>query len=208
MLPPQPAVTGGEPKPEKAEEPQTPPSPQPIVTGGESKPEKVEEAQTPPSPQSVVTGGEAKPTVEQPKAQPIPASGAIMPNSAKPHDEKNGSQSVVVLGGLVGQLGSKPVPHLIRKKTGEQINITRQEFKLGKSKTKADYAIEDNNAISRVHCIIVQRDGVNYIRDNNSTNHTFIDGVELQPGKEALLKNKMTIQLGDEEFTFLLRKGE
>lgn len=112
------------------------------------------------------------------------------------------------MGNLVGQLGTKPVPHLIRKKTGETINITKSEFAIGKSHTKADYAIENNTAISRVHCIIVQRDGVNYIKDNNSTNHTFVDGVELQPGKEMLLKNKMTIQLGDEEFTFLLRKGE
>ncbi len=110
--------------------------------------------------------------------------------------------------GLVGQLGSKPVPHIVRKKTGEIINITKTEFSIGKSKTKADYAIADNTAISRVHCIIVQKDGVNYIKDNNSTNHTYINGVELQPGKEVLLKNKTMIQMGDEEFTFLLRKGE
>lgn len=128
----------------------------------------------------------------------------------KPEPEQKPEQPrpEVTMGNLVGQLGTKPVPHLIRKKTGETINITKSEFAIGKSHTKADYAIENNTAISRVHCIIVQRDGVNYIKDNNSTNHTFVDGVELQPGKEMLLKNKMTIQLGDEEFTFLLRKGE
>ena len=110
--------------------------------------------------------------------------------------------------GLVGQLGTKPIPHIVRKKTGEIINITKTDFAIGKSKTKADYAIEDNSAISRVHCIIVQRDGVNYIMDNGSTNHTYVNGVELQPGKEVLLKNRTVIQMGDEEFTFLLRKGE
>ncbi len=111
-------------------------------------------------------------------------------------------------GSLVGQLGSKPIPHIVRKKTGETINITKSEFAIGKSKTKADYAIENNNAISRVHCIIVQKDGVNYIKDNNSTNHTFVNGVEIEPNKEFLLKNKTVIQLGDEEFTFLLRKSD
>ena len=112
-------------------------------------------------------------------------------------------------GNLMGQLGgARPIPHFVRKSTGEIINITKPEFVIGKSKTKADYAIENNSAISREHCIVVQRDGVNYIKDNNSTNHTYVNGVELQPGKEVLLKHKTEVRLGDEEFTFLLRKGE
>lgn len=111
-------------------------------------------------------------------------------------------------GNLVGQMGTRPVPHIVRKKTGEVINITRSGFVIGKSKTKTDYTIEDNPAISRVHCTIIQRDGVNYIKDNNSTNHTYLNGVELAPGKEQLLKNKTIIHMGDEEFTFLLRKSE
>ena len=105
-------------------------------------------------------------------------------------------------GNLMGQLGgARPIPHFVR-------NITKPEFIIGKSKTKADYAIENNSAISREHCIVIQRDGVNYIKDNNSTNHTYVNGVELQPGKEVLLKHKTEVRLGDEEFTFLLRKGE
>ena len=112
-------------------------------------------------------------------------------------------------GNLMGQLGgARPIPHFVRKSTGEIINITKPEFIIGKSKTKADYAIENNSAISREHCIVIQRDGVNYIKDNNSTNHTYVNGVELQPGKEVLLKHKTEVRLGDEEFTFLLRKGE
>ena len=112
-------------------------------------------------------------------------------------------------GNLMGQLGgARPIPHFVRKSTGEIINITKPEFIIGKSKTKADYAIENNSAISREHCIVIQRDGVNYIKDINSTNHTYVNGVELQPGKEVLLKHKTEVRLGDEEFTFLLRKGE
>ena len=148
-----------------------------------------------------------KPVIPNPS---MPITGPIMTNSAKPLDEGQVAPPIMQQGqnGLLGQFGTKPIPHIVRKKTGEVINITKPEFAIGKSKTKADYAIEDNSAISRVHCIIVQKDGVNYIKDNNSTNHTFINGVELQPGKEVLLKNKTMIQLGDEEFTFLLRKGE
>ena len=81
-------------------------------------------------------------------------------------------------GNLMGQLGgARPIPHFVRKSTGEIINITKPEFIIGKSKTKADYAIENNSAISREHCIVIQRDGVNYIKDNNSTNHTYVNGV-------------------------------
>ena len=127
---------------------------------------------------------------EQPAQQPIPPQAAPSP----------------IMGGLVGQLNEKPVPHLVRVKTGEIINITKPEFSIGKSESKADYTITDNTAVSRVHCIIIQKNGVNYIKDNNSTNHTYLNGVELEPDKEVLLKNKTTVRMGDEEFTFLLRK--
>ena len=155
-----------------------------------------------------------QPPVGQP--QPMPKPGmpqAGQPPMGQPTPPTGQPQSMpqpmeTTHGNLVGQMGSKPIPHIVRKKTGEVINITKPEFLIGKSKTKADYAIEDNSAISRVHCIIVQKDGVNYIKDNNSTNHTYLNGVELAPGKEHLLKNKTLIQMGDEEFTFFLRKSE
>ena len=144
-----------------------------------------------------------KPEMPKPQAPQMPK-----PEMPKPQAPQMG-QPQMPNGGLMGQLGgARPIPHLIRKKTGEIINITKPEFVIGKSKTKADYAIENNSAISREHCTVIQRDGVNYIKDDNSTNHTYVNGVELQPGKEVLLKHKTEIRMGDEEFTFLLRKGE
>ena len=159
------------------------------------------------------------PSVPSPTMQTAPKTaftGQIMANSAKPVEEGTDPNLTVLVNngpvslqpGITGQIGTKPIPHFVRKNTGEIINITKPEFAIGKSKTKADYAIENNTAISRVHCIVVQRDGVNYIKDNNSTNHTFMNGIQLEPGKEVLLKNKAIIRMGDEEFTFLLRKGE
>ena len=147
------------------------------------------------------------PKPEMPKPQaPVPE--APKPEMPKPEMPKPQAPQMQN-GNLMGQLGgARPIPHFVRKSTGEIINITKPEFIIGKSKTKADYAIENNSAISREHCIVIQRDGVNYIKDNNSTNHTYVNGVELQPGKEVLLKHKTEVRLGDEEFTFLLRKGE
>ncbi len=194
---PQPTAPKAEmPKPEmpKAPVPQ-PVAPQPTAPKAEMPKPEMPKPEMPKTPVPQPVASAPQPTA--PKAE--------MP---KPVDKAEENEGVVTMGNLVGQLGTKPVPHLVRKKTGETINITKPEFAIGKSHTKTDYAIENNSAISRVHCIIVQRNGVNYIKDNNSTNHTYIDGVELKPGQEVLLKNKMTIQLGDEEFTFLLRKGE
>ncbi|MCM1271987.1 MAG: FHA domain-containing protein, partial [Clostridium sp.] len=160
------------------------------------KPQGMPPVQPPQGMGAPVTPSMPKPQ-GMPPVQPPQGMGAPMqPTSAMPN------------GSFVGQMGSKPIPHMVRKKTGETINITKSEFSIGKSKTKADYSIEDNPAISRVHCIIVQKEGVNYIKDNNSTNHTYLNGVELAPGKEHLLKNKTLVQMGDEEFVFLLRKGE
>ena len=184
------------------------PAPQPVAPAPMPTAPKVEMPK-PEMPKPEMPKPEA-PKPEMPKA-PVPQPVAPTPQPVAPTPkpvDKVEDDGVVTMGNLVGQLGTKPVPHLVRKKTGETINITKPEFAIGKSHTKTDYAIENNTAISRVHCIIVQRNGVNYIKDNNSTNHTYIDGVELKPGQEVLLKNKMTIQLGDEEFTFLLRKGE
>ena len=96
-------------------------------------------------------------------------------------------------------------PHFVREKTGEKIYITKDEFKIGKSRIHSDYSIEKNTAISRVHVIVIRRNGVNYLKDNNSTNGTYVDGERLEPGREVLLKNDMKIKFGDEDFTFLLR---
>ena len=173
-----------------------------------------------PAPQGAPMPQALKPQMGMPGMPQAPTpQGSPMPQAPTPQGSPMGTvpqaapagQTTVqgqTVGNLVGKLGDKPVPHLVRKKTGETINITKPEFSLGKAIGKVDYAITDNTAVSRIHCIIVQKNGVNYIKDNGSTNHTYLDGAELEPQKEVLLKNKMTILLGDEEFTFLLRKGE
>ena len=98
-------------------------------------------------------------------------------------------------------------PHFIRQKTGEKIYVDKDEFKVGKSKVHSDYSIENNTAISRVHVIVIHRDGEYYLKDNDSTNGTFVDGERLEPGREVLLKSDMNIKFGDEDFVFLLTEG-
>ena len=199
------------PKPEmpKPEMPK-PQAPAPEAPKPEMPKPEIPKPQMPPMGQRPAMGGQPM------MGQPVPPMGGQRPPMEQPMmgqpmmgQMPRPQAPQMQNGNLMGQLGgARPIPHFVRKSTGEIINITKPEFIIGKSKTKADYAIENNSAISREHCIVIQRDGVNYIKDNNSTNHTYVNGVELQPGKEVLLKHKTEVRLGDEEFTFLLRKGE
>ena len=199
------------PKPEmpKPEMPK-PQAPAPEAPKPEMPKPEIPKPQMPPMGQRPAMGGQPM------MGQPVPPMGGQRPPMGQPMMGQPMMEQMprpqapqMQNGNLMGQLGgARPIPHFVRKSTGEIINITKPEFIIGKSKTKADYAIENNSAISREHCIVIQRDGVNYIKDNNSTNHTYVNGVELQPGKEVLLKHKTEVRLGDEEFTFLLRKGE
>lgn len=99
---------------------------------------------------------------------------------------------------------SNPVPYLVRLRTNELIPILNQEFLVGKS-SDADYQITDNRKVSRRHAIFRISNGECYIRDNNSTNHTFVNGKLIQPGVEIMLKNDDYIRLGDEEFRYWVR---
>lgn len=91
---------------------------------------------------------------------------------------------------------------LIRMKTNETINIYNETFKIGKDRNFVDYCISDNKAISRAHAYILNKNSNYYIFDNNSTNHTFVDGVKITSQQEVILKNGTKIKLANEEFEF------
>ncbi len=99
----------------------------------------------------------------------------------------------------------KANPYLIRVNTEERIMITKQNFKVGKASMGVDYTVKGNSAVSRVHAIIVSKDDIYYVKDNKSTNHTFVNGKILEEGENELLTHDCKIVLGDEEFIFKLR---
>lgn len=99
---------------------------------------------------------------------------------------------------------SNPIPYLVRIKTNELVPILKTEFMVGKS-PDADYQITDNRKISRRHATFRISNGECYIRDNNSTNHTFVNGKLIQPEFEIQLCHDDYIRLGDEEFKYWVR---
>ncbi|NLI63650.1 MAG: FHA domain-containing protein [Bacteroidales bacterium] len=98
----------------------------------------------------------------------------------------------------------KVEPYLIRIKTGERININKALFRLGKERTYVDYFVSNNTAISRTHADIITRDGEYFIRDNNSTNGTFLNGNRITSNQDEKIKHDDKIMLANEVFQFKL----
>lgn len=86
---------------------------------------------------------------------------------------------------------------LTRLRTGEKIEMTSTPFVVGKGRD-SDYLIIGNPTISRRHAIIEKTGEEFFVEDLQSSNHTFIDGEQLE-GRYKLT-DQMIIQLSDEKF--------
>ena len=91
--------------------------------------------------------------------------------------------------------------HLLRLRTNEKINITKDRFSLGKGET-VDYKIEGNNAISREHVVIIREGREFYVEELGSLNHTYLRGTEIIEKTPVL--NGDTLKIADEEFLFVI----
>lgn len=92
--------------------------------------------------------------------------------------------------------------YLIRKKNGDKRKIDSIEFMIGKDETKVNYCINDNETISRCHMKIIKKGIQYYVVDLGSTNCTSVNGAIIPPNQEVAIKNKDSIRISDEEFTF------
>ena len=159
-----------------------------------SMPEKKPEATpVPPMPEKKPEAAPVPPMPEKkPEAAPVPPMPEKKPETAPvpPVEEKK---------------PQVPVPYLLRIATNEKIYINKPEFSIGRSATKADYTVTDNSDVSRIHCIIERKNGVSYIRDNASTNGTFVNGQNIAGQKNVFLTNNAKVSLGDEGFIYFVR---
>lgn len=97
---------------------------------------------------------------------------------------------------------AKSYPYLIRISTYDRIEINKSVFKIGKSNSCVDYAVLDNNAVSREHADIIIRDKRYFVKDNNSTNKTFINGVVLSANQDFEIFDGDTLTFANEIFEF------
>lgn len=93
-------------------------------------------------------------------------------------------------------------PVLVRRSNNEEIAVDKEQLIIGKERAKVDYCVTNNLTVSRVHAFIFRRDDGFYIKDNNSTNRTFINGTPVQPMAEIKINFGDEIRLSDENFVF------
>ena len=103
---------------------------------------------------------------------------------------------------MLGAGGGRSSAKLVRIKTGENINLNRSEFTIGKDKTKVNYCISGDSSISRVHAKITVSGGEYMVSDMRSTNGTFVNGMKVEPGRPVPLKIGDKVVFSEEEFEF------
>ena len=189
----------GQPMPNRPMPMQMGPDGKPIVPPIPNRPapsmpeKKPEAAPVPPMPEKKPEAAPVPPMPEKkPEAAPVPPMPEKKPETAPvpPVEEKK---------------PQVPVPYLLRIATNEKIYINKPEFSIGRSATKADYTVTDNSDVSRIHCIIERKNGVSYIRDNASTNGTFVNGQNIAGQENVFLTNNARVSLGDEGFIYFVR---
>ena len=95
-------------------------------------------------------------------------------------------------------------PHLIRRKNNERIPIDKALFRMGRDTDFNDYAIVDNRFVGHSHCHITSDNGEYLIHDDNSKNHTKVNGEFVLPGQPVKLAHDYVVSVADEEFVFKL----
>lgn len=95
-------------------------------------------------------------------------------------------------------------PYLIRTSNCDKVDINKPIFRIGKERKHVDYFVANNNAVSRLHADIIKRGDTYYLRDNNSTNHTFVNGVIVAGNEEKRLYDGDALMLANEAFEFYI----
>ena len=90
---------------------------------------------------------------------------------------------------------------LLRTRSGETIRISKDNFLIGKERSKVTYCISDNTSISRTHARITFRAGKAYLEDLKATNGTYLNGTPVS-GAAQELKDGDKITLADEDFIY------
>ena len=90
--------------------------------------------------------------------------------------------------------------YLIRLSNNERIDIKGNSLVMGKGDS-ADYMIENNRAISRIHAAITGKGAEFFLEDLDSLNHTYLNEEKIT--KKTKLADGDLIKLADEEFIFL-----
>jgi len=85
----------------------------------------------------------------------------------------------------------------------QKIEINSENFVIGRIPGQVDYIL-DNKNISKLHATIIRRDGKYYIKDQSTTNGTFINSKKIEDENEHEILNNDKIKLAALEFDFII----
>lgn len=118
-------------------------------------------------------------------------------------DEEDNSTVILGSDNMVNVSINNGHPCIVRVKNKQKMYLDKPILKIGREASYVDFYIGDNSHVGRTHADIITKEDGYYIRDNNSSNHTFINGVQIAAGQLVKLQFNDKIALGDEEFVFM-----
>ncbi len=95
-----------------------------------------------------------------------------------------------------------PKAVLIRKSTGERINLHKDVFQIGRSREESDYCIPENKRIGRRHAKIISRNEMYFVVDLESKNCTYINGEKIPSNVEVEIHSGDVLSIYTERFEF------
>ena len=93
--------------------------------------------------------------------------------------------------------------YLIRKKNRQKYEIQKNECLIGKA-SDCDIVIADNVAVSRQHARIYDNCGVYFVVDEESKNHTYLNGQMVYSTAGQRLSNQDIITIANDDFQFFV----
>lgn len=88
--------------------------------------------------------------------------------------------------------------------TRVEIEITKDEFVIGKKAELVDGVVSFNKMISRSHCKITRRNNQYSVIDLQSANGTYVNKTRLQPNKPCAINNGDVIRLANSDFQVVI----
>lgn len=110
---------------------------------------------------------------------------------------------------LLSDLNSEDTGLVLSGENPEKYPLIRLQDKIlivGKTKGQADILLQEA-AVSRIHARLEKRQGSTFVRDMNSKNGTYVNGIRLKPQEEAEIREGDIVQFANVRY-YVMKEGE
>lgn len=104
-----------------------------------------------------------------------------------------------VIDGMEEAMG---ISYLLRRSNGQKMYLEKEVVKIGRESAYVDLYIGDNPRVGRNHAEVIKKENRYFIKDNNSKNHTFVNGQMVEGGVAIELHSGDEVTFANESFTF------